>query len=345
MSANSQGADGDVDEKGEDSLRDEIAAAISGDGVADELDSHDGESGGVAAVADAAASESAADASSAQSESHDEAAVKKAPQSWKAEMKERFNALDPSVQDEILRRESDYNKGIQKYAESAKYAESIKPAMEKWQPYLSQLDVPPAQAFDVLIQAEYNLRHGSPDQKMQAFMKLANDYGVDVGQIAAASQGQHEVQRDPNIDQAFKRVQMLENYIRNQQFEKKQELEQNQQKEQSELHSQIEKFSSDPKHPHFEQVREDMAKLLQAGYAETLDEAYEKAIWARQDIRSTLLNENEANRIKEKAKVASQAKAKAVSVKGSPSGAAVPIANASIRDDLRAAIEAAGGRL
>lgn len=333
--------DDDIKEnEGSSSLRDDIAAALSAGSVEEKEDPEE-----KVEQEPAATEEKAHEQEEKASDETEQQPKRKAPQSWKQDMKEHFDTLDPSVQDEILRREADYNKGIQRYAESAKYAETIKPAIDKWQPYLAQLDVPPAQAFDVLIQAEYNLRHGSPEQKTGAFLKLAHDYGIDLGQVAAIAQGQAQPQVDPNINQAFKRVQQLEEYIRTQQFEKKQQLEQSQQKEQTELQSQIEKFSSDPNHPHFEQVREDMAKLLQAGYAETLDDAYEKAIWARGDIRSTLLKDSEAKRIQEKAKVAGKAKAKAVSVKGSPSGAAVPVANASIRDDLVAAFEAVGGRL
>src|SRR6185437_12722421 len=139
---------------------------------------------------------------------------------------------------------------------------------------------------------------------------------------------------DPNVQHALQRVQYLEEQIRNQQHLQQQEQQRKQQAEQAELTRQIEEFSSSPNRPHFESVRDDMSKLLQAGYAESLDDAYDKAVWARPDIRSTLLKDEEAERIQEQAKVAETAKAKARSITGSPSGAAVPVANVSIRGDI-----------
>lgn len=330
----------------EDSLRDDIAAALSTGNESQEVATQETQQARVRDEAGRFARKEQAETQQieqpvAQQATEPSVAIRKAPQSWKPEIKAAFESLDPVVQEEILRREADYNKGIQRYAESAKYAETIKPVFDKWQPYLAQLQVTPDKAFDALIQAEYTLRHGAPAQKMQAFTKLAQDYGIDLAQFS----GQEQQQMDPNLQHAFSRVQQLEEYIRNQQYTQQQEAQRTQQAEQAELQSQIEAFSSSPDRPHFEQVREDMSKLLQAGYAETLEEAYEKAIWARPDIRSTLLKDEEAKRIQDKAKVAEMAKAKAVSVKGTPSGAAVPIANVSIRDDIRAAIEASGGRL
>lgn len=266
--------------------------------------------------------------------------VRKPPQSWKQELKDGFNTLPEQYQEEILRREADYNKGIQRYAESAKYAETVKPVFDKWAPYLTQLQVTPDKAFDALIQAEYTLRNGSPAQKQQAFMKLAQDYGIDFG-----SQPQVENQLDPNVQHALQRVQYLEEQLRNQQYLQQQEAQRKQQAEQAELQKQIEEFSSSPNRPHFEAVRDDMSRLLQAGYAESLEDAYDKAVWARPDIRSTLLKDEEAKRINEMAKVAEAAKAKAVSVKGSPPGAAVRVTGASIRDDIRSAWDDTSGRL
>ena len=268
------------------------------------------------------------------------ASTRKAPQSWRQDLKDGFSTLPETVQEEIIRREADYNKGIQRYAESAKYAETVKPVFDKWAPYLNQLQVQPAEAFDRLIQAEQALRTGSPMQKQAAFQKLAADYGITLGE-----QSQDQGNVDPNVQHALQRVQYLEEQLRNQQYNQQQETQRKQQAEQAELTKQIEEFSSSPNRPHFYAVRDDMSKLLAAGYAETLEDAYDKAVWVRPDIRSTLLKDEEAKRIQEQAKVAETAKAKARSITGSPSGASIPIPNASIRDDIRAAMEGSAGRL
>jgi hypothetical protein len=267
--------------------------------------------------------------------------TRKAPQSWKPDERAFFDQLPPEAQEVILRRESDFNKGIQKYAEDAKFAQSLKPAVEQWAPYLAQINVPPDQAFQHLISHEYVLRTGSPAQKQAKLMELAQAYGIDLGQMGEQTQ---QNQLDPNVQHALSRVQQLEAYIRTTEYEKQQELARQQQAEQATLSEQIQAFASSADAPHFEDVREDMAQLLKAGYATDLKDAYEKACWARPDIRASLLKAEEAKRIQEKAELAKKAQQKAVSVTGSPSGAAVPIAGASIRDDLMSAMSG-GDRL
>lgn len=263
--------------------------------------------------------------------------VKRPPQSWKQELKDHFNTLPPEVQDEILRRETDYSKGIQRYAEDAKVAQTFKPVIDQWAPYFSQLQVTPEVAFSHLMQTEHTLRTGSPAQKQQLFAQLAKDYGIELGgQTAELSQ------IDPNLQHALSEVQQLRKYVQNLEYTKQQEAAKQQQTEQAELQKQVDSFASSPDVPHFESVRGDMSQLLAAGYATDLKDAYEKACWARPDIRASLLKSEEAKRIQGKAQAANQAKAKAVSVTGSPSGAAVPVVGASIRGDLEAAFSGSG---
>lgn len=257
---------------------------------------------------------------------------KRAPQSWKAEVKAHFNALPLEVQDEILRRESDFNKGIQKYAEDAKYAQTFRQATQGWEPYFSQLQTTPDEMLKHLVGHEYTLRMGSPAQKQAKIMELAEMYGIPLGE----NQYQPN-QLDPNVQHALTRVQQLEAYIQNAEYGKKQEAARQQAAEMAELTEHVNEFSSGADVPHFEDVRADMAQLLQAGQAKDLKDAYEKACWIRPDIRASLLKEEETKRIQNKAQAANQAKARAVSVTGTASGANIPVAGASIRDDLMSA--------
>ena len=53
------------------------------------------------------------------------------------------------------------------------------------------------------------------------------------------------------------------------------------------LNSEIARFAQGK--DHFDAVREDMAALLQAGRAQTLDDAYQMAIWANPATRAALI--------------------------------------------------------
>ncbi|MGR2433573.1 hypothetical protein FDG14_24970, partial [Salmonella enterica] len=71
--------------------------------------------------------------------------------------------------------------------------------------------------------------------------------------------------------------------------------------------SEIEQFKSNPANVHFEAVKDDMAILLQSNRAESLQDAYDKAVWMRPDIRKSLV---EQQRTEAEQKSATQAREK-----------------------------------
>ncbi len=96
------------------------------------------------------------------------------------------------------------------------------------------------------------------------------------------------------------------------------------QAETTQVQSEIERFSSDPANPYFNDVRLDMGALMKAGAAQGLRDAYEKACWARQDIRTTLIKQEQEKAAQAEAAKVESAKAKQVSIAGSPMGGKVP---------------------
>jgi hypothetical protein len=112
---------------------------------------------------------------------------------------------------------------------------------------------------------------------------------------------------------------------------------------QEEVNRSIKQFGSDPKNQFFENVRQDMTRLLQAGAAETLEDAYDKACWANPEIRNLLIKQQTvaASDTSAKAAAATQARAAAKSITGSP----IPNASAkgpdiSIEDEIRQLMDA-----
>ena len=62
------------------------------------------------------------------------------------------------------------------------------------------------------------------------------------------------------------------------------------------------------KHPYFNDVREDMINIVKSGLETDIEKAYERAIWANNDIRTKIIaSQNQANI---NSKVAAAAKAK-----------------------------------
>ena len=224
----------------------------------------------------------------------------------------------------------------------------MRPVINQWAPYLNQIQATPEAAFQALITTEQTLRNGSPSQKQQMIMRLAHDYGIDLNGITATNQDQQQQQATqvhPDMQHAVQRVQHLEQYIQNMEYNRKQKEAEKQEKEMSYLQDEVSKFKSSPDAPHFDAVSADMANLLKAGIATDLKDAYDRACYMQPDIRASLEKAAEAKRIQERANLANKAKAKDISITGSPSGASVPIAGASIRADLEAAFRGAANRV
>ena len=253
-----------------------------------------------------------------------EVPAKRAPSSWKKETQAEWDKLPGHVQDDVLRRESDFHKGIEGYKQSAQRAQAYDNAIAPYQQTLQNLGVSPEAAIGELFKADHLLRNSAPHEKAAYFAQLARDYGVSL----------ENIQNPPQVDPAYQQVLNELNTLKRNEFQREQ---QRTQAETATLNSTIAKFSEGKEH--FDVVREDMAALLQAGRAPDLEAAYDMAIWARPDLRSGLLQQ-QTRAVEEKARAAMQqrkAQSAAVSVRGSS-----PVSGtASHPTDIRAALVAA----
>lgn len=250
----------------------------------------------------------------------------RAPSSWTPSVAQKWGELPPEVRAEIQRRETDYHRGIEQYKQAANIAQEVQRTLQPYMPNIEASGVHPLQAIDKLMQADHVLRNGSSEQKAHAFAQIARDYGVDLNQV------QPLPPVDPHVQQLMRENQQL------QQFQQTVQQQQHQA-----VVSEIEAFRANPENVHFEAVRQDMAMLCQMAAARgesiTLQEAYDKAVWMRPDIRQTLVQKQSANAQQQKAEAARRRRAQTAAggVKGSaPSKTTTPQ-----HDDLRSALEAA----
>ena len=148
-------------------------------------------------------------------------------------------------------------------------AAPIMESIRQFEPLLQHHGVAPQQWINQLGTAHAKLVMGSPEQKLETFAQLANDYGVNLGQLTGQS----------GYDPQFSQLAQELNQIKNQwsSFQSQQEM-----IEQTQLQSEIASFKDDK--PYFEEVRETMAGLLQNGMANDLQSAYDKAIRLNDDV-------------------------------------------------------------
>lgn len=250
-----------------------------------------------------------------------------APNAWSHAAKAAFANADPVIKAEIARREADVHREFTKQDAERQMGREVQRLAAPYQQLLQSEGGNPTKAFQAYLETTRLLRQGDPQTKATLVRQMCQQFNIDLGQV----------QNAPEVD-----------YSRQQEYSRAQQLEQENQRLQAQiqeipLQSQINAFAADPAHEHYEAVKPVMAALLSGGQAQTLQEAYDQAVWARPDIRSNLMAQQtaqaEGKRVAEAKAKADAARRAAGSVIGSPGiGASVDpkAGNRSLRQELEA---------
>lgn len=254
-------------------------------------------------------------------------AARKAHVAWEKSIGAEWDKLPKTVQDAIYQREDQVSGLAAKYGEAAKFAGAVQQIVAPYEPMLRQFNVTPPQAIQYLFNAYYTMKMGSPAQKQQMMDQLAAEIGLPPP--SGAPPGERPAV-DPNIQYLIEQQQRIDRTLGEQISRQQYEEEQRQHGQQRQIHQTIEQFASDAKNKHFEAVREPMARLLQSGMAQTLEDAYDQACWANASVRSSLLAERTQENAGKLQAQAAEAR-RSVTPSGAPStsanGAAAPTGN------------------
>lgn len=226
------------------------------------------------------------------------------PSSWSIETKAKFATLDPLVQKEVLKRETDFHKGIEEYKTDAKTHREWMQVVQPYMPLIQSKGGTPIGAINNLLNTAYQL-----EQNPQAVIqRLANQYGVKLGNET------EQPHVDPLVSQLMQEVQSLKGTF----------MQKHQQQEQmsaTQANEEIVKFASDPKNIYFNDVRNSMASLIQTGEASNMQEAYNKACRMNDKVFAAISEQertaNEQKRILEAKQKAANAKRASFDVSGS----------------------------
>ena len=257
----------------------------------------------------------------------------RAPQSWKPAVREKFAALTPEVQEEVVRIDREVRRTMQESAEARQVHQRIRETFAPAEPYLRAQGVDPLTFTQNAVQTAMALAGGTQAVKAQALVQLIKTYGVDikalddalVGGGAPTQPGQPEVYRDPRVDDLLRTVEQAK-------VQRQQQLEAQARAAIAEVEGQ----------EFFEDVRLDMADLLdlagRRGVALTPMEAYRRATLMHPEV-SKVLQQREAARLAANPNGSTQrARAAAASVRASPAG---PSIGGPEDRDLRGELEAA----
>ena len=267
--------------------------------------------------------------------------VDRAPASWRKEAKGEWASVPLHIRQEVHKRELEITRALNEANVSRQAASQFEQVAQPYMARIQSLGVTPQQAFSELLKADYLLASGSQQSKAQMLDKLIQDYGVDINEldatIARRLGGQQQAQPQQVDIQQLVQQQLQQALAPMYAQQQQAQMQQQQQADQT-----VEQMSLDPKYPHFEDVRQDMADIIEInsrrGVYLSLDDAYNRAIGFNPElsssIRTTQLNQQ-----------AQQAKAAALSVTGAPSSSGTPthVSSGNMRDDILAAMS--GNRL
>lgn len=260
------------------------------------------------------------------------------PGNLKPELHAAWEAADPALRKHFADREAEIHKGFTRMDEERQYGRQMRDVISPYMPLIQAQGSDPAKAVQSLLNTAYIFTAGTPQQKVAALHQVAQQYQIPLEQLQQFAQ-QPQQRVDPQVADLQRQVQQLTQ-------SRQQDVAAREQAEQHELQTAITTFAAAPGHDHFEQVKPHMAALLTNGLAKDLQDAYEQAIWARPDLRQTVLAAQQqtaqaTTQAQTQQRTAAARKA-AASVAGSP-GTSVPVAppDRSLRDEIRANLRAA----
>lgn len=213
--------------------------------------------------------------------------VSKPPSSWKPAARAEWAKISPAIQVEIHRRETDFLTAQRELMPEAQFGNAMKEVIEPYRMLIEAEGGTPERAVASLLQTAAIFRVGTPQQKYDAVMGIARQYGVNLNLPANPNVPPQGEYRDSRVDQILQHLQT--------------ERTRQTQAEEQQLEGIVTQWmnaneNGQPKYPYLGDVINDMSVLIpqirQANPlltpAQTLEQAYERAIWASPDIRPLL---------------------------------------------------------
>lgn len=261
----------------------------------------------------------------------------KAPSGWTPAAREEWAKLPEKVRQEILRRDEDSVKGIRQLQEQmapyTQFAQTLDPFIRE----AVGNRVDPGQYIGGVMQAERRLRTGSAEERFSSLVEIAESYGIPLRKIINDAVGQEIVPHPsltktqnalpPEVERELQEARQFRESMTQTQAQANQKL--------------IDDFKADKEF--FEDVREDMAVLMEAGRATDLQDAYDKACRMNSAVFEVIQERGSKPALADKQKAAAK-------LKGTSSNSAETANNDFDDDDdtadtIRKAIAKSAGRI
>lgn len=248
------------------------------------------------------------------------------PETWDAA---EWDSLSPTARDRVAQRERDMQAALEQRAGHTQEVEHYRQIIAPHERRISELGLTPPQAFERLLTWERAVR----DDPAGALRQLAQSVGFDLRTLIQPDGQDHPQQtqfRDPRVDAML--------------ASQEQAQRQTEAREMAQVQASIDAFAADSRNAHFPTVKVAMGHLMQAYPNLTLQEAYDRAVWADPALRTERIEADAKTRATAKAKAdadaVAQARRTSRSVRDSVptsgvNGHAIDPAKVSLRDELR----------
>ena len=229
--------------------------------------------------------------------------VREAPKSWAKDQHEVWKTLPPAAQDYIEHREKQMLDGIEEYKEFAHYGRELNNVISPYSPMFEQAGIDVKTGVQYLLNAQYLLQAGTPQQKENELRRIAQQYGVNLGEKSAST----DETLDPRLEQMQNTINQLQNAMRSTQQHTLTEA-------RAKTESEVNNFANDGNHPYFDELADEIAIQIKAGKG--LQDAYDTALFANPVTRAkeiARISSENAAKLKEKKRLEAEKAIKATS--------------------------------
>lgn len=206
-------------------------------------------------------------------------AASSAPSSWSAPAKALWGSLPAEIRAEALRLDKETQGVLQQHAGQRKQWETIEKVIEpRRQALLADYG-----SVDTGLNTLFNLSEFANKDPYGFVSYFAQRRGLDLATLTKSSGAAQQQQVSPEIAALQQELATVKNG-----------LQESKQVEQQRINQAVDQSFNEfakTNPPHFKEVSQDMAAILESGMARTFAEAYDKAVWARPDIREKMLEE------------------------------------------------------
>jgi hypothetical protein len=271
-----------------------------------------------------------------------------APASWSPGAREHWKTVPAAVQQEVARRESEMARYVNEMAPARNIAERFTQTIQPFLGTIQAEGVDPLTAVRNLMSVTQTLRSGTQYEKAQTLAQIVKVYGVDIQALDSAlvgaepPAGSQQQQNPQYVQQAVQQaLAPLYQAAQNRQQQIAQAAE-------GEARSELETFAQDPANEFFQDLRHEMADIIELGERRGRDisiaDAYRQAAMLHPEVSKVMLARQQGANARQLTQNAQRARSAAVSVRGSaPVGNPAGPEPSSIRESIEAAISAHSG--